>query len=114
MNIAHLLHVNTALILSVVTAYVIPLLSALVTKAPSAVTGLCTTLLAAISGFLAEWAASPNNFDWKTAAGTALAAWLVAVVAHSKTWAGSAVEQRLHSVGQSSVNMHTDAAPPAA
>lgn len=99
MTLFHLLDGNTALVLSVLTAYGIPLLSALATKAPSAVTGIVTTLVAALSGFLAEWAANPDHYDWKAGAATALAAWIVATRAHDKTWAGSDIERALHSVG---------------
>lgn len=99
MNLFHLLDGNTALVLSVLTGYFIPLLSALVTKAPTWLTGIATSLIAVLSGFLAEWAASPSHYDWKTGAATALGAWLIAAVAHAKTWAGSAIETKLHAIG---------------
>jgi hypothetical protein len=91
--------VSTAAVVSLLTATLIPFLSALVTRVPSFLTGVVTAVLAIVSGFLAEWAANPDHFDWKAALGTALAAWAIAALTHSKVLKGTAVEAELQARG---------------
>jgi hypothetical protein len=99
MNLFNFLHGDTALVLAVLSGLVQPFFSALLTKAPSFLTGALTALQAALAGFLAEWAANPDRFDWKQALGTALGAWLVAVVTHKSVLDGTHVQRRLHKSG---------------
>ena len=94
---------NTALILLLVTSLVIPLVSELLSKAhwSEQATGLITMLLAAVGGFCTEWSQSPNmdHYDWKTAAGAALLAFVIAVAAHYGVWKGGSLAAKLRTVG---------------
>jgi hypothetical protein len=100
MNLFHLLSGNTALVLSVIASGLAsPFLSALLTKAPSFLTGALTTLIATASAFIAEWQANPNHFDWKQAASTALAGWLVALAVQKGWLAGTPTQMKLHATG---------------
>lgn len=100
----NLLHPNTALVLLLVTSLLIPLVSSFLTRAhwSAQATGIITMLLAAIGGFATEWSNSPNlnHYDWKTAAGTALFSFVVAVAAHYGVWAGGPAESRLRAFGK--------------
>ena len=62
----------------------LPLLVGLVTKASTSpgLKAILLAALAALSGFLNEWAASEDDFMWSTALVTALATFLVAVGSH--------------------------------
>lgn len=94
-------HMPLAVVAGILAANVIPYLSALATKAPTWATGALTLLLAGLDGFFAAWAAQGDQFDWRGAAGTALAAWVVAIMQHRAVLSGTATESRLHSVGAS-------------
>lgn len=89
------------LILLAVVSYFLPLVSSLLAKQhwPVEVLGLLTTLLAAVAGFVTEWAHADAAFDWRKAAAAALGSWLVAAVARRQTWAGSRIDAKLLAAG---------------
>ena len=92
---------NTATLLTLLTAVVIPAVSALLAKGkvPANVAGLITPMLAAASGFLAEWAQQPNHYDWRQGAINAVMAYVVAVLSHYGLWKGTAAQDALLRVG---------------
>jgi hypothetical protein len=76
------------IVVQLLTASVIPGISAWLTKKPSAWTGLITAVLVAISAGLSEWVASPSTFHWKTAVATLFVTYVWVAILHSKFWAG--------------------------
>lgn len=88
----------TATAVSVLTAPVIPFLSSLATRAPGVATGAVTAGLATGSGLIAE-AAAPTPWSWQAGLGTAVLAWAVAALTHSKVLAGTDLETKLYDVG---------------
>lgn len=96
MNIFHL---NTALALVTIISFVIPLLSALLTRAHWApeITGLVTLALSTALAFFTTWQQSSNatHYDWKTVLGTALYSFLVAVATHYGVWKSGKAEAAL-------------------
>jgi hypothetical protein len=92
-----LAHIPTAMLVVVLASVVLPAVSAAVTRLhwDSSITGIITALLSTATGFLTEWGQAGSGFDWKTAAVTALASWLVAVATQSRILSGTALEARL-------------------
>lgn len=92
-------HIPTPILIGFVLSTVIPLVSALLSKHPGFWTGTCTGLLSALTGFLTEWAAKGDGFDWRAGLAATLASYAIATRVHSKVLAGTDVEQKLHSAG---------------
>lgn len=100
MNIVGLFgHVPPEIWIGWLIANVVPYLSALVTRAPNWIAGFLTLLLSAVDGFLSQWAAAGNNFDWKAALGSTLVAWVIAILHHSKILQSTDTEAALHNMG---------------
>ena len=93
---------STALILSLLLSIVIPGVASLlnVGRLSPAVSGPITLLLAALNGFLTEWAAAPNHFAWQPAALTALASYVIAALARHQLWAGTRTDAHLLAIGK--------------
>jgi hypothetical protein len=83
-------------ILFLAIAYVIPLLSALATKAPSTVTGIITTVLAIGNGLLVEAYQSGDHYDWGKGLTNAVVALFIAFAVHAKVWAGGTAEKKAY------------------
>jgi len=96
-SIAHLIPLAT--LLSFLSGYAIPYVSALVSKTNSWWTGLVTIVLSTLSGFLSEWAAVGDKFDWKAAALTSIVTAAIAWGSHSKWLKGTAIETLLLKFG---------------
>lgn len=92
-TIAHLIPLAT--LLSFLTGYAIPYVSALVSKTNGWWTGFVTLALSTISGFLSEWAAAGDKFDWKAAALTSIVTAAIAWGSHSKWLRGTVIEAKL-------------------
>lgn len=93
---------NTATVLSLLIGVVIPHLSALLsgTKAiPAWAGGYITLVLAAVTGFLSEWAKDPNHYDWQRGALNAGVALLFAVISHYGVLRSTPVQAKLLAVG---------------
>lgn len=110
----NLFHWDTAQTLAVLSGLIIPGVSALLAKGkiPANVAGFLTLVLAAVSGFVAEWATSSNatQYDWKTAAGVSLFSLLVAIGAHYGFWKGTEVQAHLLAIGNGPAVNHEPAA----
>lgn len=91
-----------ATIVAWILAQAAPYLSALLTSSPGWLTGALTLLFTAVDGFVAEWVRAGDNFDFTAAAGTALGAWIIAVIHHSKILSGTETERNLYAVGSRS------------
>ena len=93
---------SIGLVLSLLTSIVIPGLSSLlnVGKLPPNVSALITLALAAVNGFLTEWATSSGPFNWRAAALTALASYVVAALARVQLWAGTRTDAKLLAIGK--------------
>jgi hypothetical protein len=87
---------STAMIVGLIVSVVIPLLSALLTRAhwPTEVVGLLTVLLATANGFFTEWANAGDRFRWQVALSTAIVSYVLAVAAHYGIWKGTSTEAR--------------------
>ena len=96
-------HFDTATILALLVSIVIPLVSTLLMKAhwPVDVMSYLTIVLAAINGFVTEWAQSPNanHYDWKTAVGISLSSLVVALISRRGLWVGTKTDAKLAAVG---------------
>lgn len=95
---------NTATIVAVLVSTVLPLISSLISSPPVAAKwpefeGIATTVLAAVTGFFAEWAHAGSGFDWKRAAGIAALSLLTAFQSRARIWAGSAIDAILRAAG---------------
>lgn len=94
------LHGQTVLILSLIAAGLAsPFLAALVTKAPTFLTGVITTLITTAAAFVTDWLANPNHFEWKTAASAALSSWALAFLVHKGWISDTTLQDRLHARG---------------
>ena len=93
---------SIGLILSLLTSIVIPGLSSLlnVGKLPPNVSALITLLLAAVNGFLTQWATASGPFNWRAAALTELASYVVAALARIQLWAGTKTDAKLLAIGK--------------
>jgi len=82
-------HPDTAIVLAIVLSWAIPALSALVART-HVMAGFLTLLIAAVNGFVSQWAAAPDvaHYDWKSALLVALVSFLVAVGGHYGLWKG--------------------------
>lgn len=89
----------TALVLMLLISVVIPYASAFLTDHPSVWTGYATMVLAALTGFVTEWADKSGHYNWKAGLYNALVSLVVAVISHTKAIAGSRGEATLHSIG---------------
>jgi hypothetical protein len=87
---------STAMIVGLIVSVVIPLLSALLTRAhwPVEIVGLLTALLATANGFFTEWANAGDRFRWQVALSTAIVSYVLAVAAHYGIWKGSTAEAK--------------------
>lgn len=79
------LHVDTAYVLFVITSFVIPAVSALLTSQKlltKGVTGLVSLLLSYVGAFFAQWSQSTdlNHYNWGKFALLGLASFAVAVL----------------------------------
>lgn len=74
---------------------------ALLTKTPTWLTGVATTVLAVVTSFVTEWyqSADASHYDWAKALLGAVAAWAIARAAHRGTWMGSKPEARAYATG---------------
>lgn len=93
---------NTATILALVTAVIIPHVSSLLSNnrlIPAWAGGYVTLFLATVSGFCSEWAASPNRYNWKQGALTALGAFLLAALSRQAVHASTPPEAVLLDAG---------------
>lgn len=79
-----------------ICANLIPYLSSLATAAPSWATGAITLFLSTATGFFSDWAAQGSNFHWEAALGSALVAWVIAIIHHGKLLKGTNLEADLH------------------
>jgi hypothetical protein len=85
--------------IAIVTGIAHPYISALLTRAPSWLTGILTSLQAAAAGFIAELAIAPDNYDWRKALGIAISSWILAFAAQTLHLSGTTVQDKLHAVG---------------
>jgi len=77
-----------ALLLWLLVTVVMPIAVGLVTKVTtnSSVKSLLLVLLSAINGFLSEWLAAGDTYDWVRGLLTAVVAYVVAVASHFGVW----------------------------
>lgn len=87
------------LLLLVLFGFLAPHVSALLTKAPGYAAGLLTALLAALDGFLVQWAHQDSGYDWKHGLLNALAAWLVSFLTQYGLLRQTPVASNLHGTG---------------
>ena len=66
-------------VLLVVFGLLAPHVSALLTRAPGYVAGALTALLAALDGFLVQWAHQDSGYDWKHGLYNSVVAWAIAI-----------------------------------
>lgn len=84
-------------LLSLVTSVLVPGVSSLLGRSANSA-GVWTPVLAAVSGFGAEWAAN-DSFSWRSGLVLSLIGYVLAAVAHSKIWADTPLEQWLLQLG---------------
>jgi small basic protein len=96
------------LIVSMLVGVVIPVLIALVTtKAMSAgLKAILLALLSALAGFVTEWLASPDDFNWQIAVLTWFQTFIIAVATHFGLWKPTGVTQRAQEIGVTSKEEH--------
>lgn len=94
------MNLSIAFVLSLVVSVIIPLVSALFTRAKwsSEVTGIISLFLSAIAGLAVEWsqATDLSHFNLKAAALNAVVSYVVAVAAHYGAWKSGSIEASLH------------------
>lgn len=99
----NLLDPNTTIVLTMIIAFLIPLLSALLSRAhwDQTITGLLTVGLSIASGYFTEWlhSSNVNHYDWHTALGLALFSFFVAIASHFGVWQGGSLENGLLAIG---------------
>lgn len=79
----NLFHPDLATVLLIISALVIPALSALLAKAKwdSFWVGIITGFLSVVNGVLTPWLASDvHKYDWQTAFSAALFSWLASII----------------------------------
>lgn len=101
-----------ATLISVFTSYLIPYLSALVSRTNNWWTGLVTIVLSGVSGFLSEWAAQGSNFNWKGGLLTMVVNCFIAWGTHEKWLKGSEIEAKLFAFPRTRIIGGGNAAPP--
>lgn len=93
----NLLHLDLAQILGLIVSVVIPLVSALLSRAhwPQEITGILTLAVSTADGFLTEWAHAGSSWDWKPALGQTIITFFLAVAAHYGVWKGTQTSAKL-------------------
>ena len=96
-----MIHLDTATIIALAIALVIPAVSSLLSKVhwPKEVVGLITLALSALNGFLTEWAKSPSNFDWKSGLLLTVASFAIAIASRYGILKDTKLDAKLLSVG---------------
>lgn len=76
-----------------------PHVAAALTRAPGYVAGALTTLMAALDGFLVQWAHQDHGYSWKLGLYNAFVAWLVALGTQYGVLRQTGFADRLHTTG---------------
>lgn len=99
----NLFHPDTATVLYILAAIVIPFVTSLVSSQhwDGAVQGAITMVLAAVDGFVTTWAqsSSVNHYDWQTAVSASVLALALAFVSRNVTLRGTKLDAKLLAVG---------------
>lgn len=94
-------NLSVATFLMIATSVVIPLCSALLSRAnwPQEVTGILTLLLSAVSGFVTEAAVDPDHYSWGNGLVRAAIVFILAILSHYGLWKDTTTQRKLLEVG---------------
>lgn len=98
----NLFTLDTATILALLGSVIIPAVSQLIARAhwSNGVVGLISLTLAAINGFVSQWAdaTDASHYNWQRALGVTLMSYILTVLAHYGLWRNTEVERKLRAI----------------